>query len=85
MMVDARKALENELEAVTLGLQRKVAEHQQNVVKLAQMVTTPEWNQYQFSVWTTGAAAQAVTEIASLLAQQQTLQKALALLDRAQE
>jgi hypothetical protein len=84
-MVDARKALASELEAVILGLQRKVAEHQQSVTKLAQMVNGSEPNQYQLSVWTTGAAAQTVTEIAGLLSQQQTLQKALALLDEAQE
>ncbi len=37
------------------------------------------------TVWTEGAAARCVTEIASLLSRQQTLQEALHLLNKAQE
>lgn len=49
-MVDIRKALTGELEAVTLDRQRKVAEHRQSATKLAQMAGSSEPSQYQLSV-----------------------------------
>jgi len=87
MTETTRKALTNELEATTRSLQQQIANLRQNLTSLEQMVNSSEesWDQYQFSVWTEGAAARCVTEIASLLARQQTLQEALHLLNKAQE
>jgi hypothetical protein len=86
-MIHIHKALTNELEATTYGLQRQVADLQKNITKLQHMVNGSDetWNQYQFSIWTQGEAAQRVTEIASLLSRQRTLQEALHLLDKPEE
>jgi len=87
MTESTRKALTNELEATTRSLQQQIAKLQQNLTNLEQMVNSSDerWDPHQFSVWTEGAAARCVTEIASLLARQQTLQEALHLLNKAQE
>ncbi len=86
-MSDIEKALEQDLEATTLGLQQQVASLQRNLTKLQQMVTgtVEEWDAYQFKVWTEGSAAQNVTQIANLLSRQETLQKAIRLLKGTQE
>ncbi len=87
MTETARKALTNELEATTRSLQQQIAKLRHNLTNLEQMVNSSEqrWDQYQFNVWTEGAAARCVTEIASLLSRQQTLQEALHLLNKAQQ
>jgi hypothetical protein len=76
-MDDVRQFLTNELAATTGQLQQRVQHLQQDLSKLQQMVNESNENPYQFHVWTQGGAAQRVTEIASLLSRQQTLQELL--------
>jgi hypothetical protein len=77
-MDDISKKLAHELEATTSGLQQQIADLKLNLTQLQQMVNSPDqWRPSQFEIWTRGAAARWVTEIASHLARQQTLQQVI--------
>ena len=75
------------MEATTRGRKPQMSKLSQNLNKLKEMVNSADatQDQYQFEVWTQGAAAHCVAEIASLLSRQHALQEAIHLVNEEQE